>query len=129
VKKIEGVDKVVNEIEVLPNSRMDEDVRTSAYARIYGHATLSRYNPNRGAPLYGSAMSWRRVQTIGISNDPPPGAHPISIIVKNGNIILEGVVDNQGDKDIAGIVANQVPGSFGVTNNLVALHPRKDKKK
>ena len=129
VKRIEGVDKIVNEIEVLPNSRQDEDIRLAAYIRIYGNNVLSRYNPNRGAPLYGSAMSWRRVQLIGISNDPPPGAHPISIVVKNGNIIIEGVVDNEGDKNIAGIVANGVPGSFGVTNNLVALHPSKEKSK
>jgi hyperosmotically inducible periplasmic protein len=129
VKKIEGVDKIVNEIETLPTSRQDEDIRLAAYLRIYGNNVLSRYNPNRGAPLYGSAMSWRRVQMMGISNDPPPGAHPISIVVKNGNIILEGVVDNEGDKNIAGIVANGVSGAFSVTNNLVPLHPSKKKEK
>jgi osmotically-inducible protein OsmY len=129
VKKIEGVEKIINQIDVLPTSRMDEDIRTGAYVRIYGHATLSRYNPNRGTPLYPSARSAGRAQQLGISNDPPPGVHPISIIVKNGNIVLEGTVDNQGDKDIAGIVANGVPGAFGVKNNLAVANPSKNKKK
>jgi osmotically-inducible protein OsmY len=54
----------------------------------------------------------------GITNDPPIGFHPIHIIVKNGNIILEGVVLNEGDRTIAGIVANQVPEAFTVENEL-----------
>jgi hyperosmotically inducible periplasmic protein len=55
--------------------------------------------------------------------------HPISIIVKNGNVILEGVVDNEGDKNIANIQANQVSGVFSVTNNLVVLQASKKKEK
>ena len=126
VKKIELVESVDNQIEELPLSRQDEDIRFAAYAKIYGHPTLSRYNPNRGVPIYGLG---RRMQ-MGISNDPPVGPHPISIIVKNGNITLEGMVDTQGDKDIAGIVANQVPLAFGVTNNLqVRIPPKKKEKK
>lgn len=129
VKNIELVESVLNEIEVLPTSRMDEDVRLRVYAKIYGHPTLSRYNPNRGVPIYGSPYGFRRAATLGISQDPPTGYHPISIIVKNGNVILEGVVDNEGDKNIAGIQANQVSGVFSVTNNLQPLNPPKEKKK
>lgn len=125
VKKIELVESVDNQIEVLPVSRQDEDIRFAAYAKIYGNPSLSRYNPNRGVPIYGLG---RRLQ-MGISTDPPVGPHPISIIVKNGNITLEGMVDTEGDKNLAGIVAGQVPLSFGVTNNLQVRIPSKKKEK
>ena len=114
VKRLESVEEVVNEIEVLPNSRFDEDTRAAVYARIYGHPSLSRYNPNRGAPTPGLGRRLR----LGISNDPPIGRHPIHIIVKNQQVTLEGVVDSEGDKTIAGVQANQVSGVFSVTNNL-----------
>lgn len=115
VRKIEGVEKVTNRIEVLPLSRVDDDIRVRAYVAIYGHPTLSRYNPNRGAPLFQSRASL----VAGITNDPPPGYHPIHIIVKNGNLTLEGVVDTVGDRTIAELQANGVPGAFQVTNNLL----------
>jgi hyperosmotically inducible protein len=92
VKKIEGVQNVDNEIEVLPLSPNDDQVRRAAYRAIYSKAPLQRYQ--MGA------------------------VPPIHIIVKNGNITLVGVVDNQGDKDLAGLAANGVPGSFKVTNDL-----------
>ena len=111
VKRIEMVDLVENEIEVLPVSPADDDIRMDSYLKIY--------NPNRGAPVYGSAWGWRRTSMIGISNDPPVGFHPISIIVKNGNLTLEGVVDTEFEKNIAGVAANQVRNVFSVTNNLM----------
>ena len=115
VQRLEGVEKVVNEIEVLPNSPNDERVRAGVYVRVYGHPTLSRYNPNRGAPLFPSTAR----RNFGISADPPAGRHPIHIIVKNGHVTLEGVVNTEGDKTIAGLQANSTPGAFSVTNNLV----------
>lgn len=115
VKRLEGIEKVVNEIEVLPNSSNDERVRAGVYVRVYGHPTLSRYNPNRGTPLFRSTAR----RSFGISADPPPGRHPIHIIVKNGHVTLEGVVEREGDKTIAGLQANATPGAFSVTNNLV----------
>ena len=93
VKKIEGVEKVENQIEVLPVSPMDDGLRRRLFVAIYGYAPLQRY-----------AL---------------PTIKPIRIIVKNGHLTLEGVVDSQGDKNIAGIRANGVPGLFSVTNNLV----------
>ena len=125
VGKIEGVNEVINEIEVLPTSRFDEDTRAAVYVRIYGHPSLNRYNPNRGTPLFGMD---RRLY-MGISSDPPRGAHPIHIVVKKGHVTLEGVVDNEGDKTIAGVQANQVGGVFSVTNNLQAAQSGKKKKK
>lgn len=92
VKKIEGVTLVDNEIEVLPLSPNDDQVRRATYRAIYSKPALQRYQ--MGA------------------------VPPIHIIVKNGNITLIGVVDNEGDKTLAGIAANGVPGSFKVTNDL-----------
>jgi osmotically-inducible protein OsmY len=115
VKNIEGVESVTNQIQVLPLSRADDDVRVRTYIAIYGHPTLSRYNPNRGTPIFRSQAS----QMMGITTDPPPGYHPIHIIVNNGKVTLEGVVDTIGDRTIAELQANSVPGAFEVTNNLL----------
>lgn len=93
VKDIEGVEQVVNNIEVLPLSPNDDRVRIATYRAIYGHTALNRYALN--------------------------AVPPIHIIVRNGNVTLEGVVANEGDKNIANIQANGVSGVFGVTNNLV----------
>src|SRR5277367_6169244 len=92
VKSIEGVEKVNNQIEVLPVSVNDDRLRRSLYRAIYGSVSLSRYSL--------------------------PVIKPIRIIVKNGNVTLEGIVDNQADKSVANIRANGVHGVFSVTNNL-----------
>jgi hyperosmotically inducible periplasmic protein len=93
VKKIEGVEKVDNQIEVLPLSPNDDRLRRQLYRAIYGYPPLQRY-----------AL---------------PVLKPIRIIVKNGQVTLEGVVDNQADKNMVNIRANGVSGAFSVTNNLV----------
>ncbi len=92
VKNLEGVDSVENKIEVLPLSPNDDRIRLAVYRTIY-------YNPN--------------FTRYAIRSVPP-----IHIIVKNGDVTLEGVVATQGDKDLANILANGVPGVFSVTNNL-----------
>ncbi len=76
VKKIEGVDKVVNNIEVLPHSPMDDRLREQLYRKIYG-----------SGPLYKYANLW---------------IPPIHIVVKNGRVTLKGVVDNDTDKNLKG---------------------------
>jgi hyperosmotically inducible protein len=93
VKSIEGVASVVNNIEVLPVSPMDDQLRRAVYRAIYGEPALSRYS----------------IQAV-------PSIH---IIVKNGNVTLEGAVDNETDKNLAGLRANGVPNVFSVKNNLV----------
>ena len=93
VKKIEGVEKVDNQIEVLPVSPNDDRLRRRLYRAIYGYPSLQKYDM--------------------------PVLKPIRIIVKNGNVTLEGVVDNEMDKNTANIRARGVPGSFSVTNNLM----------
>ncbi|HVT95339.1 MAG TPA: BON domain-containing protein [Bryobacteraceae bacterium] len=92
VKSVEGVETVRNEIEVLPVSPMDSRLRLRLFAAIYRYPSLQRY-----------AM---------------PVIKPIRLIVKNGNITLEGVVDSEADKNTAGIRAKGVSGAFSVTNNL-----------
>src|SRR6266446_7830612 len=92
VKRIEGVEKVDNQIEVLPTSPMDDELRLKLYRAIYGYGPLEKYS-------------------LGVQK-------PIRIIVKNGHVTLEGVADNEGDKNLAGIRANGVSGIFSVTNNL-----------
>jgi hyperosmotically inducible protein len=93
VKRIEGVSQVVNKIEVLPVSPNDDRIRLAAYRAIYGDSVLSTRYGYRAVPA-------------------------IHIIVKNGNIRLEGVVANEGDKNIAGIRAKGVHGAFAVDNQL-----------
>lgn len=92
VKGIEGVDRVINNIEILPPSPMDDQIRLRVAHAIFGANTLFRYS--LGA------------------------VPPIHIIVNRGHVTLEGVVDNQSDKDMAGLKANTVPGVFSVQNNL-----------
>jgi hyperosmotically inducible periplasmic protein len=92
VKRVPGVDTVVNNIEVQPNSPNDDRIRMRVYRAIYRNTTLERY-----------AIQY---------------APPIRIIVRNGRVTLEGVVADQGDRTIANVQANTVPGVFQVTNNL-----------
>lgn len=113
-KKVEGVDKVVNQIEVVPLSPNDDTIRLRTYIAIYGHPTLARLNPNRGVPWLGTLAQ----RAGGITNDPPLGPHPIHILVKNGDVTLRGYVSSALEKNIAGIQANGVPGVFSVKNEI-----------
>jgi hyperosmotically inducible periplasmic protein len=115
VKRIEGVDKITNEIEVLPLSPNDDRLRAAVYASIYGYAPLQLYTSNRGGPK--GVRSVAR-EAGGITNDPPIGHHGIHIIVKNGNVTLTGVVGSDMDLALAGMRANIVPGVFSVDNDL-----------
>ena len=97
VKGIEGVSAVDNQIEVMPVSASDDQTRIAVYRAIYSKPSLQRYQ--LGA------------------------VPPIHVIVKNGDVTLEGVVANEMDKTVAGIAANGVGGVHKVVNNL-----RMDKK-
>jgi len=92
VKKIEGVEKVINRIEILPPSPMDDQLRLQLFRAIYGYGPLQRY---------------------GVGSN-----RPIHIIVDRGHVTLEGVVDSTGDRNLVNIRANGVPGVFSVQNNL-----------
>lgn len=99
VKHLEGVERVDNQIEILPASFNDDHIRFQVARAVFGDARLSMY-----------------------ANQPVP---PIHIIVKNGHVDLQGVVRTQTDKDSAYIRANGVPGVFSVQNNLQVELPKK----
>lgn len=115
IKRIEGVEKVDNRIEVLPLSPNDDRIRLGVYRSIYGFGPLQRYTSNRGQRWLGPSVAR---MAGGITNDPPIGRHAIHIIVENGKVTLTGVVDNDGDLALAEMRANSVPGVFAVYNNL-----------
>jgi hyperosmotically inducible protein len=87
------VEQVINEIEVLPVSPSDDAIRLAAARNIYNSNALDRY---------------------GFQSQPP-----IHIIVKQGRITLEGVVDSESDKTVAGLKAREINGVFEVKNNLM----------
>jgi hyperosmotically inducible periplasmic protein len=92
IKHLAGVTHVVNKINILPPSSMDNHIRAAEYRAIFGYSDMYRY-----------AM----------------GAIPsIHIIVDFGHVTLVGVVNTDADKNVANIRANSVPGVFSVTNNL-----------
>jgi hyperosmotically inducible protein len=95
------VQDVINNIQVDPLSPMDDRSRMQVWRAIYGYPSLNKY-----------AM------------DP---AQPIRITVVNGNVTLNGVVNSEADKNVAGIRANSVPGIFKVTNNLQVANPSNEK--
>ena len=92
VKHIEGVDRVINNIEVLPLSSMDDQIRVAVYRSIYGTPGLDRY----------------ALQAV----------PPIHIIVRNGHVALEGAAATGADRDMAVIRAKSVPNVFSVENHL-----------
>jgi hyperosmotically inducible protein len=92
VTSIEGVERVVNNIEVLPLSPADDGIRLAVYRAIYGNSALNRY----------------ALQAV----------PPIHMVVKNGHVTLEGMVAQVGDKNIANLQASGVAGVFSVTDNL-----------
>ena len=99
VRKLAGVERVVNQIEVLPLSSFDDSIRVATYRTLFGwNSPLFRYGR---------------------------GVNPsIHIVVNRGHMTLEGVVANEGDRRLAYILANSVPGVFSVTNNLRAESER-----
>jgi osmotically-inducible protein OsmY len=121
LKGIPGVESVDNEVEVLPLSPNDDRIRAAVYNRIYTQPTLGKYNANQGSLARALGPGGRSVALMagGITNDPPIGFHAIHIIVKNGNVALYGVVNNEMDKTIAGMQANSAPGAFSVDNDLI----------
>src|SRR5215467_445954 len=93
VKDLEGATRVIDNIEVLPLSPMDDQIRIAVYRSIFSY----------DSPLFRYATQ---------------SVPPVHIIVKNGNVTLKGIVATQSDSDLANIKANQVPGVFSVKNEL-----------
>lgn len=133
LKGFERISKIENEIEVLPLSPNDDQIRWSVFTTIYRDPALSRYAPggglsgpfqrHRGGAFFGGPFErWN----VPAGTMEPLGTYPIHIIVKNGNVILVGIVDRQADADRANILANGVSGVFNV-KNLIETTPSKQK--
>jgi hyperosmotically inducible protein len=100
VQRVPGVTSVANQVRVLPLSNFDDQLRLRVARAVYGHPALNRY----------------ALQAVG----------PIHIIVENGHVTLTGVVNNELEKNIAGIRAGTAGLSFGpVVNNLQVENPRR----
>jgi hypothetical protein len=113
VKRVPGVDQVVNEIVRLPVSPNDDRVRWGTFYGIYNDSMLSRYSPT------GGVRDVRRFRLTRFPGMQPFGTYPIHIIVRNGRTLLVGAVDFESDKIVAGMRAREVFGAFEVTNELV----------
>ncbi len=128
LKSIERIEKIENEIEVLPLSPNDDQIRWAVFRAIYRDPALSRYAPggglytrrSGGAFFGGSFERWN----MPTGTQEPLGAFPIHIIVKGGNVILVGVVDSKADSDRANILANGVSGVFAVKNLIETSRPQ-----
>ncbi len=92
VRSIEGVEKIDNQIKILPVSQRDDRIRREAFRAIYGDPTLSPYAV-RAIP-------------------------PIHIIVENGHVTLNGAVGSQVEKQLAVTRVKHIPDVFDVTDNL-----------
>ena len=123
-----GVDSVVNKIEELPPNPSDDQIRWATFYKIYRDPFLSRYAP-------GGGLLWGHRHAYGGPFSPyggafpgmePAGDYPIHIIVRNGRVMLLGVVDTENDKTVAGFRAREVQGTFDVDNQLVV--ERSDKR-
>ncbi len=97
-KRVEGVERVVNNIKILPLGSHDESIRMSLYSRMHNFGGLSRYLQNVNPSM--------------------------RLIVDRGHVTLEGFVANESDANLARMAALAVPGSFSVTNNLVVDNER-----
>lgn len=101
VSNTKGVKDLIDDIQIDPLSPMDQQIRFAVYRQVYGYPTLNKY-----------------------AIDP---VQPIRIQVANGHVTLYGTVDNQADKNVAGIQANSVSGVFSVTNDLQVANATNEK--
>jgi hyperosmotically inducible protein len=101
-KRVKGVTQVINNIKLLPLSQMDWQIRHAEARAIYGDSEI------------GTRYGYQALPSI-------------HIIVDNGHVTLEGVVDNQFDDTLIRTRANTVPNVFSVTDHLIILNPGKNK--
>jgi osmotically-inducible protein OsmY len=114
VGRLDGIQEVGNQIELLPASQTDDRIRWSTFYNIYTDSFLSRYAPGGARGAYYDAVRFRRFPGL-----QPFGDYPIHIVVNRGRTTLYGVVDSESDKMIAGVRAREIPGVFAVANELI----------
>lgn len=117
-RKTEGIEIVVNNIEVLAAHRSDDDIRIDAYIAIFGSSALERYAP--GGQLSGAAINQLKdTGLFGLEGaDVGRGPHAIHIIVNGARVLLLGQVRTKGDRQIAEASVRSLPGVLAVTNQL-----------
>jgi hyperosmotically inducible periplasmic protein len=119
VKRVRGVDEVVDRIEILPSSSLDESIRLATFASLYGDDHFSRYIPGGSVTVRYDVNLFTR-----FPNMQPVGMYPIHIIVKNLRTILLGTVDTDLDRTVASTRARTVPGALNVdVEVMVARDP------
>jgi hyperosmotically inducible periplasmic protein len=109
VRRVHGVDDVVDRIEILPASQQDEAIRLATFANIYGDGHFSRYISGGPVTVHYDFNLFAR-----FPNMQPVGMYPIHIIVKNLRTTLVGMVDTNLDKVVASTRARTVPGVLNV---------------
>jgi hyperosmotically inducible periplasmic protein len=116
VKRVSGVDTVVNKIEILPASRLDDEARWATYYRVYTDEFLTRYVPSE-------ASMRARYQNLDLflrfPGMQPFGTYPVHIVVKHQRTTLYGVVDNAADKTKVFLRAQGVSGVFHVDDQVI----------
>jgi osmotically-inducible protein OsmY len=113
-RRVSRVDDIIDEIEELPTSQHDDDIRWRAFNHLYSDSVLSRYAPGGGLSPADDFFNSPRYP-----GSQPLGYYPIHIVVNRGHILLVGVVDSKFDKTIAGARAREIPGTFSVENALM----------
>ena len=118
-KRASGVDEVANKMEVLPTSPNDDRIRWETFYRIYTDDFLSRYAPGGQLGVLQELRDERLFPGM-----QPVGPYGIHIIVRNGRMMLLGIVDSAADRQIAEVRAREVTGVFEVDNGLTVT-PKK----
>jgi hyperosmotically inducible periplasmic protein len=113
-RRVSGVDEIANRVEPLPASQNDDRIRWATFYRIYTDAFLSRYATGGPDQIRREIYDSRRFPGM----HQPLGVYAIHIVVRNGHTTLFGVVDNQGDRQIAEMRAREVSGVFSVANEI-----------
>lgn len=114
-RRASGVDEVANRLEILPASQQDDRIRWATFYTIYTDAFLSRYAPGGPDRILREVYDSRRFP----GTHQPLGLYAIHIVVRNGHTTLFGLVDNDGDRQIAEMRAREVTGVFSVDNQIV----------
>lgn len=118
LRRVEGVDNVVDKIELLPSSSRDESIRWAMFSSLYGDSALSRYVPGGEARQRYDFAVFARFPGM-----QPVGMYPVHIIVKGLHTTLVGMVDNEHDKTVVTARARQVPGVLGVEVDIAVARP------
>lgn len=122
VKRVAGVDQVINNITELPPSPSDNELRWKTFYAIYTNAFMDRYTVGGGL-LWGhrDRLRWGSLHWGGgvATGQEPIGNYPIHILVNNGRITLVGAVETTAEKTAAELEARGVPGSFGVESQIL----------